>query len=265
MLDKITAVGFQGAVGTGKTRPTRLECERGNGEIVEVVAKCSAGTMEHEKNLVIEAIAAMLAADLGLPVPEPFIVDLTPEFIELLRPFPEVYEQMKASCRFAFGTAHLPTGFAVWAKGQPVPPDLSLQAAEIFTFDGIIVNSDRRPGNPNCLYSGEEIAIIDHELSFASDQVLFWREPWIEGGFDSYASSDFHIFAKPNLSNCPANLDRFASAWRSLPSTRFDEYFDAIPIEWQQPATFKERLVGYLHEVKANIDEVVRGSLGVLQ
>jgi len=265
MLDKITAVGFQGPVGTGRTRPCRLECERDTGEIVEVVAKCSAGTMEHEKNLTIEAIAAMLAADLGLPVPEPFLVELTPEFVDLLRPWPEVFEQMSTSCRFAFGTAHLPTGFAVWAKGQPVPPDLSVQAAEIFTFDGIIVNSDRRPGNPNCLYSGQELAIIDHELSFASDQVLFWREPWVEGGFDSYASPDVHIFAKPNLSICPENLDRFVGAWRALDRTRFEEYFDAIPIEWQQPATFRERLVGYLCDVQANIDEVVRGSLGVLQ
>jgi len=265
MLDKITAVGFQGSVGTGRTRPSRLECERENGEIVEVVAKCSAGTMEREKNLAIEAIAAMLAADLGLPVPEPFIVELTPEFVEVLRPWPEVYEQMKASCRFAFGTVHLPAGFAVWAKGQPVPPELSQQAAEIFTFDGIIINSDRRPGNPNCLFSGQQIAIIDHELSFASDQVLFWREPWVEGGFEGYASADVHIFAKPNLTQCPENLNRFVDAWKTLPHSRFDQYFDAIPIEWQQPATFRERLVGYLCDVQANIDEVVRGSLGVLQ
>ena len=44
--------------------------------MVEVVAKFSAGCEEHDASLAREVIAACLAVDLGLPVPEPFLVDV---------------------------------------------------------------------------------------------------------------------------------------------------------------------------------------------
>ena len=265
MLDTVVAVGYLGAVGTGKTRPSRLECECSDGSVIEVVAKYSSGMFEKEKNLAIEAIASMLAADLGLPVPEPFVIDTPPEFIELLHAWPETQDQMLKSCRYAFGTRHLPSGFAVWGKNQRVPKALCQQAAEVFTFDGIIVNSDRRPTNPNCLFSGAEFAIIDHELSLAREQVLFWKEPWFDGGFDTYATPDVHIFSKPHLESCPDELDRFASAWKDLDVARFNLYFRALPQEWSQSKIFEDQITSYLSEVRSNIDAVIQKSLEVLQ
>jgi hypothetical protein len=265
MLDIVTAVGFIGPVGNGRTQPCRLECERGNGDIIEVVAKFSASTMEREKNLLIEAIAAMLAADLGLPIPKHFVVRIPPAFVDILGAWPEVQHRIRSSCPLAYGTEHLPSGFSVWAKGQTVPEELSVQAAEIFTFDGIIVNNDRRPDFPNCLFSGSALAIIDHELSLAPHQLLGWREPWSNGGFSWYASPDGHIFAKPRLAHCPDDLDRFIAAWENLDASRFNEYFEAIPLEWQQPNPFRDNLIRYLMDVRSHIRDVVRESLGVLR
>jgi hypothetical protein len=39
-------------------------------------------------------------------------------------------------------------------------------AAAIFVFDAIVQNADRRVDNANCLVKGNEIRIIDHEMTF---------------------------------------------------------------------------------------------------
>lgn len=266
MLEQVTATRFVKRMTTGRTTPLLLECEGRDDTPVEIVTKCSAGTMEGVKNLAIEAIGGMLAADLGLPVPEPFIVELTPEFIDLVATQDaDRAAFMRNSNPLAFGAKRLPNGFVAWVKGQVVPPELCTEAAEIFTFDAIIVNADRRPDNPNCLFSGSSLAIFDHELTLNADQVLFWKAPWQDGGFDNYSSPDRHIFAKPNLASCPPNLDRFAQAWEDLPEERFQEYFRALPRGWLPSADLAGRVVPYFVEVKKNIRVVVERALGVLR
>lgn len=266
MLDLVTATRFVKPMTSGRTGPLLLECERPDGTALEIVTKCSAGPMEGVKNLAIEAIAAMLAADLELPVPEPFLVELTPEFIELVgTECAKEAALMRNSHSLAFGSKRLPNGFVTWVQGQTVPPELCAEAAEIFTFDAIIVNADRRPENPNCLFDGTGLAIFDHELTLNSDQVLFWKAPWERDGFANYASPDRHIFAKPNLTACPASLDRFVQAWDGLPERRFEEYFQALPADWVSGPDFAPKVVTYLLQAKQNIRTVVNHALGVLR
>ncbi|WP_029046592.1 HipA family kinase [Cupriavidus sp. amp6] len=266
MLELVTATRFIKPMESGRTAPLLLECEGDDERPIEIVTKCSAGTMEGVQNLAIEAVASMLAADLALPVPEPFIVSLTPEFIDLMaQQDAERAEFMRRSHALAFGSRRLPNGFVVWVKGQTVPANLCTEAAEIFAFDGIIVNADRRPENPNCLFSGSNLAIFDHELTFNSHQVLFWRAPWEDGGFDNYASPERHIFAKPNLATCPENLDRFVQAWEDLPDERFEAYFSALPPDWLPSNDVAARVIPYLADVKQNIRILVDEALGVLR
>lgn len=99
----------------------------------------------------MEAIAAMLATDLDLPVPEPFLVALEPEFIAGL-PDEIVATMARRSSPLAFGSQHLPPGYTSWPVGKAIPKEALATAAEIFAFDALIVNDDRRPENPNCLY-----------------------------------------------------------------------------------------------------------------
>ena len=55
-------------MGVGRTKPCLITCEGTTAEDdVHVVVKFSAGCFEKEKNLAIEAISAMLAADLNYP------------------------------------------------------------------------------------------------------------------------------------------------------------------------------------------------------
>jgi len=266
MFKTVLATRFIQRMGNGRTLPCLLECEDDEGNVIEVVVKCSDGCMQKEKNLILEAVAAMLGADLNLPVPEPFLVELSADFIGLIpESEPEIKKIFQASCRYAFGSRFLSGGYAVWPKGELVPETLSSEAAEVFVFDVIVVNSDRRPDNPNCLWSGTAIAIFDHELTFAQEQILFWKEPWLAGGFDQSNDKNIHIFAKPYHKKSPADLDRFVAAWENLPQNRFSEYRNALPMEWVGDGVRINQVIKYLDDVRKNIRTIVDNAMKVLK
>ncbi len=258
MLKKVLASRLERKMTNGRTAPCLITCEdcEQAGEDVELVVKFSAGCFEREKNLIREAVAAMLAADIGLPVPEPFLVEVDDAFLSSIAD-PVLHANIANSSRIAFGLKRLPSGFMVWAQDGMVPSALAEAAAEVLIFDAIIVNSDRRPQNPNCLFNGKEIAIFDHELSLAPDQVLFWKAPWIEGGFDAICQENAHIFAPRFLETMPKNLDRFVAAWKQLPSERFELYCQALPLEWNGYDRFLADTVRYLLDVQRNIEKIV--------
>jgi hypothetical protein len=264
MLSIVTATRFIKRMGNGRTLPCLIECEDEQEHKVELVVKYSDKLIEKEKSLAFEAIAAMLAADLTLPVPEPFIVKLDSDFIDLVSDA-EVRTAMRKSCGLGFGL-QLVTGYSVWPTGHTVPRDMVEVAAEIAVFDKIIENGDRRPSNPNCQFLANDFLIFDHELAFTRE--LFWREPWVEGGFDSLAGREQHIFAQPYLHSAPRDLDGFIAKWDRIDVTRFEEYKTALPLEWLQKVENMQhidRIVSYLDQVKINIRMIVENALKVLK
>ncbi len=264
MLDIVTASRFIKRMGSGRTKPCLIECDADEENTVELVVKCSAGCMEKEKNLVLESISAMLGADLELPVPEPFVVLIDNDFIELI-PEEEIRDIFQRGCRYAFGSRFLTSGFSVWSNGDKVPEPLANRAAEVFVFDAIIVNSDRRPDNPNCLFTGKEFAIFDHELTFTQSQILFWKEPWIEGGLDQMNGKERHIFARHYFEKKPDNLSRMVEVWGNLPVSRFEDYRNALPVEWIGDGIYIDEIIGYLKNVKSNIQVIVDHALKVFK
>ncbi|HEX7642998.1 MAG TPA: HipA family kinase [Burkholderiaceae bacterium] len=264
MLSEVMAARFIKRMGNGRTLPCLIECENDHGEKIEIVVKYSGNLFEKEKSLAFEAIAAMLAADLGLPIPEPFLVTLDDAFISLV-PDDEVRSVMQKSCRLGFGL-RLVTGYAAWLTGQTVPRNNVEAAAEIAIFDKIIENSDRRPENPNCQFLADDFLIFDHELAFTRE--LFWIEPWEDGGFDVLEKRDHHIFARPYYEAGLNNLSHFIGKWEGLDANRFQQYKTALPSEWLQNSADVEhidRIVSYLMQVKSNIQVIAKNALKVLR
>lgn len=264
MLNKLVASRLERRMGNGRTTPCLITCEgdTASDQDIQLVVKFSAGCFEKEKNLAIEAIAAMLAADLELPVPEPFLVATDDAFIESISDS-DLKSLIHKSNRVAFGSKLVPNGFGAWIKNGRIPEELTQTAAEVFLFDNIIINADRRPNNPNCLTNGGEIAIFDHELSFGT--LLLWKEPWHENGFDTIADPENHIFAPPYFEKRPTELDRFIAAWKSIPPQRFLDYCQALPPEWDIDVNFLNNTVTYLVDVQNRIDDVVRIGLEKLK
>ena len=61
-----------------------IRCVRDDGSIIEVVVKFSAFCDQQQENLAIEAFAACLAGDLGLPIPEPLLVVIPDELAAIV-------------------------------------------------------------------------------------------------------------------------------------------------------------------------------------
>ena len=256
MLELVTAVRFDGRVSSGRTVPCRLTCETAGGDEVDVVAKLSAGCERRVAALCIEAISALLAADLDLPVPEPFLVSFEPEFIADL-PDPKVAEMARRSSPIAFGSKHLPPGYTSWPVGKAIPRDAVAIAAEIFSFDALIANADRRPDNPNCLFRGASLAIYDHELAFITEGIIDWRPPWEIGSLESLRRPGSHLFSD-QLRGKALNLERFAGAWLAIADNRLDGYRAALPTEWNSASHQTDQALRHIARVRDNVDSALQ-------
>lgn len=233
---------------------------------MEVVAKFSAGCSERGVGgLVAEALAAMLAADLELPVPEPLLVEFDAHFVAAIQmQDPEVAQLAARSVPVAFGSRHLPAGFSVIPTARPVPQALRQQACEIFAFDMLIQNPDRRPENPNCLSDGRAFAIFDHELAFLTEGVIGWRPPWVPGSLESTRRMQNHIFFR-DLVGKPLDLSRVQGAWQAITHRRLREYLQMLPDAWIDGANLANSTVEYLDKTRENLDAAMVEIERVLQ
>jgi len=85
VLTRLSAIEYVRPMGSGRTKPALLVCETPAGEAIKVVTKFSRGCDEGLANLAREVISACLAAGLDLPIPQPFLVEVAPEWSRLER------------------------------------------------------------------------------------------------------------------------------------------------------------------------------------
>ena len=79
-LPSLTATRWITFKGSGRTQPALIGCDLpGVGE-VECVAKLGGHRESAPHQPVCELVAALLAVDLGLPMADPLLVEITPDF-----------------------------------------------------------------------------------------------------------------------------------------------------------------------------------------
>jgi len=257
MLNLVTAIRFDGRASSGRTVPCRLTCESDDGTEVEVVAKLSDGCDRKVTALVMEAIAAMLASDLDLPIPEPFLVALEPEFIAGL-PDETVAAMARRSNPIAFGSKHLPPGYTSWPVGKAIPKDAQALAADIFAFDALTLNDDRRSVNPNCLFSGSSLAIYDHEMAFPyTEGIIGWQPPWEIGALEYIKQTRGHLFYE-QICGKAVSFDRFAGAWLAVTDERLTAYRAALPGEWNSSGQHADQALRHIAQVRDNIEAALQ-------
>ncbi len=229
MLTTVEAVEFTKPMGSGKTLPSLVLCEKADGTTVELVAKFSGGCDAREASLTREVIAACLAADLKLPIPTPYLVDI-PTGWESVVPDTGRQAQIAASCRTAFGSTFVTGQFTLVTPGTVISDEMLGIAAAIFVFDALAQNADRRASNPNCLIRGTEFRIFDHELTFPS-MLLGFVPPWTVGGLKSLENNENHVFRKQMLGR-KIDFHPVKSAWQDLSDHRIDQYGQSVPAAW---------------------------------
>ena len=247
-IPRLCAVSFQRVMSVGRTKPCLMLCKDATGTEHELVVKWRAGPELKETGLVCELVSAMLADDLDLPVPQPYIVEVESDFHKVIGNL-EVSKLAQKSVGLNFGCQRLPPGFSTWAKDKPIPMVTRPLAAEIFAFDVLIQNPDRRRENPNLLTDGEKIYLCDHEQGFSFlAGVINWQPPWTGQGTEFLRN---HVFFQ-QLQGTTPNFDRLRGALEALTDTRLNEYLEAIPNEWCPSKNAVDQMIKYLRDARQN-------------
>ena len=248
-IPRVQAATLLKPMSSGRTKPCLMLCTDEAGNTCEAVIKWRGGKEMSERGLICELMAALLEIDLDLP--KPFIVEVAPNFI-IGEGKPELATIARKSAGLNFGCERLPTGVVTWPKDKPIPILLRPLAAEIFAFDVLVQNPDRRresPNGPNLLWTGDEIYLYDHEQAFSFLMgIIGWQPPW------TGQSTDFcrnHVFFQ-QLAGIQHNFDRLSGALEALTDTRLDEYIEAVPNEWRSNNKAVEEIADYLRKARQN-------------
>jgi hypothetical protein len=155
---------------SGRTSPMKVTGEVEGDSPTDYVVKLNGGMDLGNKGAVFELTASMLASDLGISCPSPAIVFLSAEFVELVAGIePEKGSVLRRSIGWNFGT-ELMKDIATWPVDGRIPAAMVDMAADIFAFDALIQNPDRKFDNPNLVTQGDLIRVFDHECAFS-----FWN------------------------------------------------------------------------------------------
>jgi hypothetical protein len=173
-----------------------------------------------------EWLASALARRLGLTVPDPLAVTITPELASgASEPF---QAELNASVGLVFGSRLVEMSDRK-PRGHGLAASQREAAAQVLAFDVFIHNSDRRAANNNLFIDDDDIVLFDHELAFdfllpvfgATDPVLDHCPSIVEQ----------HVFFDA-LRQHPPKLDRFRTALDTLDDDFFADLEAATPVEW---------------------------------
>jgi hypothetical protein len=253
VISRLAPTEFVRRIGNGKTKPALLVCEEGESSI-EVVGKLAAGCEQREISLAMEIVSALLAGDLEIPVPEPFLLQLDPEFVEVI-PDREWAEMARAGPAVAFGSRLLPSAYAAWVAGTVPVGNMTATAANILLFDAVIENPDRRASNPNCLVRGDEIRIFDHELAFPA-MLIGAPKPWVLGALAFMEQPGTHIF-RDALRKREVDWQPVIGRWQGLSDAQLDDYEAVLPAEWESARAALRSAIDKIKAVRENIEGCV--------
>lgn len=222
---------------SGSTSPVVVETDAGR-----FVAKLR-GAAQGPSALVAEVVVAELAERLGLPVPERALLELAPDVATDDRN-DELADLLAASVGQNVGFR--------WLDGATVPSAAELAriddefAVRVLWLDGLVLNADRTPSNPNVLLSRGQPWLIDHgaALTFQHD----WAHVSEQSPRAPYEHST-HLFGarRAALGRYDAALARvlsrevLAEVLASVP----DSFLADRPPEWP-PARARAAYVAFL-------------------
>jgi hypothetical protein len=153
-LPRVTAMRYVQPLREGGSLPAVVDTEDG----LYVVKFRGAG--QGPKALVAELLVGLVAAHLGLPVPQLALVDLPPPFGRS-EPDPEIQDLLRGSHGLNVGIRYLDGAFNFdpAAAGDVITADF---AARLVWLDALVTNPDRTHRNPNLLVWRRRPWLIDH-------------------------------------------------------------------------------------------------------
>jgi len=223
---------------SGRTKPVVAECMEGAKQAGEFVLKLAGGMDQGIIGLACEAIAARFAEAIGLKIPEPALVEITPEFCDGV-PDRDAAERLRRDQGLVFGSKFVSGGYTTWLVNKAISERLRGAASEVLAFDMFVQNPDRRPDRPNLLVKVDDLVVVDHDMAFS---FLFALGNLDEAWQDSFETGiRKHVFYH-GLKGRLGDLRRFHGAIEAVDDARLDAITLDIPAEWISTKVSRDRL-----------------------
>ncbi len=253
MIPRLTAIQFHRFMSSGRTSPALCRCKGDAGSgLGDYVVKLRGGIDRGERGLLCELIGSQLATHFGISTPESALVSIVAGFAEeMALAEPSRADRLRNSVGLNFGSRLMP-GMSGWPVDKTIPEGMWGAAVNIFAFDALIQNPDRRFNNQNLLVRGNDIFVYDHELAFSFlEAILPSGTPWklME---QPYLSE--HVFYR-QLKKKPFDLSGFALALSGLLGRRLDSILAEAPAEWNNEVL--GRIGQHLRLVNGHAEEFV--------
>jgi hypothetical protein len=196
-----------------------------------------------------ELLAAFLAQEWGLTVPEPVKIIVNDNFFNHIMGHEDFKNIQKSKGCLNFGNVKI-MGDADILNQTALTPQQVYQAAQVFIFDLIIQNADRRFEKPNMFLAKGKINLIDHELAFGFlDTLPFLRspKPYILNETDVNSAKN-HFFYRTLHSNKRLETMDVFQTFNNLPYNFWDKVREKMPMEWQTPE---------INQIEAHITQIL--------
>jgi hypothetical protein len=244
---------------SGRTAPFLVEARDENGEIHEVVVKIFSEGEGGHKASAAELVCSLLGHALGLRPPEPYLVTL-PEGFESLVGCETTKAKIQQTEGPYFGCKYLP-GASIVSPERSISESKLSEAAQIFTFDGLIQNPDRKVRKPNLLESDEGYHLIDHDQALGDFRFPSISEaiaPW-EDRAKGYPAYDFlknHLFHQ----GLQSKEEFFENAEKQLAELNPDlilAIVESVPPTWWGDSAMSQELKDYLKQAPLKSAEII--------
>jgi len=156
MIPRLTAIQFERFMTSGRTSPALCGCEDQAGMMVgEYVVKLRGAI--GESGLVNELFAARLAGHFGLAAPEPALVSSSQPLRKLVATTQPAQRGPHSRQRWAELRHQSSERVSTWPVDKFIPEAMWQAAVDIFAFDALVQNPDRRFTNPNLFTRGDSV------------------------------------------------------------------------------------------------------------
>ena len=200
---------------------------RGESGLVDCVIKLSERLGENPLPYLCEWTATAVARELGIHVPDPFVVKIGRAFAGSL-PVGALRRDALASNDTAFGCRYM-NGYVQWSTAVGVHAEQRDAASLLFAFDVLAHNYDRKETNPNLMVKREDVLAIDHDLAFE----FVYPPGRVSPGTDPRRDVvDTHAFRSP-LKGKLSDLAEFRERVGQLSDEWLQSLEAATPAEWK--------------------------------
>lgn len=180
MVRTLQFTGFIEPAKRGITKPLIINAKDADGPRETVYLKTMAGYADRPESAGVELFTTLIARRLGLKAPEPVLVVVPVNAGRLVFDAPEHADLLNRSAGLNFGTVALGKDWKVWLPEMSTRSFPTDMVESVLAFDALVQHTDRGSDNPNLMWKGREMAVLDHEkvfgyLKLAEGDAKPWR------------------------------------------------------------------------------------------